>query len=191
MDLRLTWDLFILVFFAIIIAYSFILGKDATLKIILGTYASALAADAGGNLLGGKISASQTFLKATATLGLNNPKDTAIFMKVIIFVTFLIILTIKGSFSVQAHGGKTSGMRVFFTGIYGFLSAALIISVILMYVSGISFIAGSFQPGPASIMAFNGQSPFIQKMLDYYNVWFLAPVIAMIIGSFLIDMSEE
>ncbi len=187
MDLRLSWDLFILVFFAIIIAYSFILGKDATLKIILGTYASALAADAAGNLFGMKFGSAPQLLKATAGIGLVGPKDTAIFTKVIIFVTLLIILTIKGSFSVRAHGGKSSGMQVFFTGIYGFLSAALIVSTILMYVSGISFITGSFQPGAASILAFNGQSPFIQKMLDYYNLWFLLPVVAMIVGSFLID----
>lgn len=187
MDLRLTWDLFILVFFAIIIAYSYILGKDATLKIILGTYASALAADAAGNLVGAKFGASQALLKASANLGLVGQKDTAIFIKIAFFVTFLIILTIKGSFAVEAHGGKTSGMRVIFTGIYGFLSAALIVSTILMYVSGISFITGSFQPGPASILAFNGQSPFVQKMLDFYNVWFLLPVIVMIVGSFLLE----
>ncbi len=185
MDLRLTWDLFILVFFAIIIAYSFILGKDATLKIILGTYASSLAADAAGNIFGARFGASTELLKATSNIGLVGEKDTAIFIKIAIFVTFLIILTIKGSFSVEAHGGKTSGMRVFFTGIYGFLSAALIVSTILMYVSGISFITGSLQPGLASIMVFSGQSPFVQKMLDYYNVWFLLPVLAMIIGSFL------
>lgn len=187
MDLRLTWDLFILVFFAIIIAYSFILGKDATLKIILGSYASALAADAGGNLFDMYLSNSKAFVRVAESAGISAENDAAIVVKILIFVTLLILLTIKGSFTVQAHGGKTSGMRTLFTGIYGFLSAALIVSTILMYVSGISFITGSFQPGPASILAFNGQSPFIQKMLDYYNVWFLLPVVAMVIGSFLID----
>lgn len=188
MDLRLTWDLFILVFFAIIVAYSYILGKDATLKIILGTYASALAADAAGNIFGAKFGASTSLLKATANIGLVGEQDTAIFTKIVIFVGFLIVLTIKGSFTVQAHGGKTSGMRVFFTGIYGFLSAALIVSTILMYVSGISFLTGSAGSGAASITAFTGQSPFVQKMLDYYNVWFLLPVVAMIAGSFMEEM---
>ncbi len=190
MDLRLTWDLFMLVFFGIIIAYSFILGKDATLKIILGTYASALAADAAGNLFGKYFATSKTFLSGMASLGLGGEKDAAIIVKVIIFITLVILLTVRGAFTVEAHGGRSSAMRVLFTGIYGFLSAALIISTILMYVSGISFITGSFAPGAASIMAFSGQSPFIQKMLDYYNVWFLAPVLAIVISSFLSRRDE-
>lgn len=185
MDLRLTWDLFILVFFAIIIAYSFILGKDATLKIILGTYASALAADAAGNLFGKYFATSKSFLAAMSKLGLGGDKDAAIIAKIIIFVVMILLFTVKGSFTVDAHGGKTTGMRVLFTGIYGFLSAALIVSTVLMYVSGISFITGSFTPGAASILAFSGQSPFIQKMLDYYNVWFLLPAVTILAGSFL------
>lgn len=191
MDLRLTWDLFILVFFAIIIAYSFILGKDATLKIILGSYASALGADAAGNLFNMYLVNSKPLVKAIETVGLSGPKDAAIVVKIVIFVTLLIFLTIKGSFSVQAHGGKSSPMRVLFTGIYGFLSAALIVSTILMYISGISFITGSFEPGPASILAANSGSPFIQKMLDFYNLWFLLPVVAMVIGSFLLNNDES
>lgn len=190
MDLHLSWDLFVIVFFAIIIAYSFILGKDATLKIILGTYASALAADAAGNLFGKYFANSKTFLKVITQLGLGGQKDAAIIAKVTLFVLFVILLTIKGSFSVAAHGGKTGSSRVFLTGIYGFLSAALIVSTVIMYVSGISFIAGSYQSGPSSIMGFTGQSPFIQNMLDYYNLWFLLPVVAIIIGSFL-SGSEE
>lgn len=191
MDLRLSWDLFILVFFAIIIAYSFILGKDATLKIILGTYASALAADAAGNLFGKYFASSKSFLNAMGSLGLGGQKDAAIIAKIVIFVTFVIMLTIKGSFSIEAHGGRSSIMRTILTLIYGFLSAALIVSTILMYVSGISFITGSFSPGPASIMGFSGQSPFIQRMLDYYNIWFFLPVVAIIVGSILLNREEH
>lgn len=190
MDLRLTWDLFILVFFGIIIAYSFILGKDATLKIILGTYAAALAADAAGNLFGKYFATSKSFLSAMSSLGLGGEKDAAIIAKVAIFIILIILLTIKGSFTVEAHGGRSGAMRALLTGVYGFLSAALIVSTVLMYVSGISFITGSFSPGAASILAFSGQSPFIQKMLDYYNFWFLAPVVAILIGSFLVGRDE-
>lgn len=190
MNIHLSWDLFILVFFAIIIAYSFILGKDATLKIILGTYASALAADAAGNIFGKYFMNSKNFLKVITQLGLGGQKDAAIIAKVTFFVIFIILLTIKGSFSVAAHGGRTGSSRVFLTGIYGFLSAALIVSTVIMYVSGISFIAGSYQSGPSSIMAFTGQSPFVQNMLNYYNFWFLLPVLAIIIGS-LVSRNEE
>lgn len=190
MNIKLSWDLFVIVFFAIIIAYSFILGKNATLKIILGTYAGALAADAAGNLFTHYAVQSQTLVRLMTSVGFGNEKDMGIVIKVVIFIAFIILLTIKGSFTVEAHGGRTGTMRTIMTGVYGFLSAALIVSIILMYVSGISFITGSFGPGPASIMSFSGQSPFIQKMLDFYNVWFLLPVIAIIVGSFMLDSNE-
>ncbi len=52
MNIQLTWDLFILVFFVVIVAYSLIIGRGNTLKVILGTYVAALAADAFGNIFG-------------------------------------------------------------------------------------------------------------------------------------------
>ena len=50
MNIELSWDLFVLVFFVVIMAYSLIIGRDNTLKVILGTYVAALTADAAGNL---------------------------------------------------------------------------------------------------------------------------------------------
>ncbi len=35
MEINLTWDLFIIVFFLIILAYSFVIGKNQTMKIIV------------------------------------------------------------------------------------------------------------------------------------------------------------
>jgi hypothetical protein len=58
-NLRLSWDLFIIVFFGVIIAYSFIIGRNQTLKIIIATYMAILTADGLGNLF-------QTYLLPTA-----------------------------------------------------------------------------------------------------------------------------
>ena len=48
MDIKLSWDLFIAVFFIIIVAYSFIIGLNGTIKVILGTYIAIVCADAIG-----------------------------------------------------------------------------------------------------------------------------------------------
>ena len=50
MNIVLSWDLFIVVFFSVIIAYSFIVGRNQTIKIIIGTYMATLAADGVANL---------------------------------------------------------------------------------------------------------------------------------------------
>ena len=51
MQLLPTWDLFIIVFFAIIIAYSFIVGRNSTLKIVIASYLAILTADGFGNMI--------------------------------------------------------------------------------------------------------------------------------------------
>ena len=74
MNLNLSWDLFILVFFAVVVAYSFIIGKNQTLKVILGTYLAVLCADGMGNLFGKYFSVSVAFLKFMK-LGMSGMKN--------------------------------------------------------------------------------------------------------------------
>ena len=50
MEINLSWDLFVIVFFAVIIAYSFIIGRNQTLKVIIASYIAILASDGIGNL---------------------------------------------------------------------------------------------------------------------------------------------
>jgi len=50
MNIDLSWDLLIIVVFAFVIGYSFIVGINRTLKIIIGVYLASLAADSIGNL---------------------------------------------------------------------------------------------------------------------------------------------
>lgn len=185
MNIALTWDLFVLVFFGIILAYSFIIGQNATLKVILGTYVAALAADAGGNLFVKYLGNSKPFLKAFTGLGVQGSVDAGIFIKVALFILFVIILTIRGGIHVDLKPGKSMFTRLVLTAIFGFLSAGLIVSTVLMYVSGLSFIAGGASAGQSSILGFSGNSPFVQQLLTYYNLWFLMPVIVILVREFL------
>ena len=50
MDLTLTWDLLLILFFAIVIAYSFIVGKEESGKIIVASYVAAVAVQGLGNI---------------------------------------------------------------------------------------------------------------------------------------------
>jgi len=59
MNITLSWDLFVIVFFVVILAYSLIIGRDNTLKVVVGTYISMIAADAGGALFAKYLSGSE------------------------------------------------------------------------------------------------------------------------------------
>ncbi len=189
MNIGLTWDLFVIAFFAVIIAYSFIIGRNNTVKIILGTYVGALAADAAGNLFGTYFGGSSMFLSAlhTASPG-SNPESSAAMFKLILFIVIVIILAVRGGFTVDSNIGKSTTAKIIMTGFFGFLSAGLMISTVLMYVSGISFIAGGAQGG---ITSFTAQSPFVQNMLKYYNYWFLLPALSLIFGGIVAGREEK
>ena len=51
MEINLSWDLFVIVFFTVIIAYTFIIGRNQSIKVIISTYIAILAADGVSNLI--------------------------------------------------------------------------------------------------------------------------------------------
>ncbi|MDP7069092.1 MAG: hypothetical protein QF815_01075, partial [Candidatus Peribacteraceae bacterium] len=51
MTITPTWDLFIIVFFGLVITYSFIIGKHEAVKIIISTYIAILAVEGMGNII--------------------------------------------------------------------------------------------------------------------------------------------
>jgi len=194
MNIQLSWDLFIVVFFTVIIAYSFIIGRDNTLKVILGTYVSAIASDALGNILGNTMTASPVFMKLLKTMMIENGEEATVFIKVMFFVLFVILFAVKGAFYVEVIRDRSAGIRLVLSIIYAVFSAGLIISIILVFVSGVSFVGGSSQAlNLASNPTLNGlvkQSEIIRIMLKYAYVWFFAPALAFLLHSFY-SMKKE
>ena len=96
MDIRLSWDLFVLVFFGIVIAYSFIIGRNQTLKVIIACYMAILSADGLGNIF------KQYIFPAMPSLQSGTEADTAlIFLKIFVFVLAIVLIAIKGGFYVD------------------------------------------------------------------------------------------
>ncbi len=184
MDIRLSWDLFVVVFFVVIVAYSLIIGRDNTLKVILGTYVAALAADAAGNLLGKYLSGSELFMKLLKFAALGTEDAAVVFMKVIIFVALVIMFAVKGAFFVQTANDRSGPIRFIITCIYAVMSAGLIISVILVFVSGVSFISsGNGETTGTALWNIYNQSQFIRSIVANSYFWFSAPAAVFLIQS--------
>ncbi|OIP79780.1 hypothetical protein COW94_00870 [Candidatus Peregrinibacteria bacterium CG22_combo_CG10-13_8_21_14_all_44_10] len=170
MDIRLSWDLFIIVFFSVIIAYSFIIGKDKTLKVIIGTYLAILTADGLGNLF------EQYLLPSIPSLAGPEGGQALILMKILVFIAVIVLITVKGGFSVDVLSDKTAGTRMLATFVFGVLNAGLIVSTILVFISGFSFVNGFY--GMMSVTSLYQESDLVRMMVDNYNVWFSLPAIA-------------
>lgn len=182
MDVRLSWDLFILVFFVIIVAYSFIIGRDNTLKVILGTYIAALASDATGNLFGKYFGGSEMFVKLLKFAALGTEAEAVIFIKVLVFIALVILFAVKGAFSVDTVDDRSMPIRLALSAIYAVMSAGLIISIILVFVSGVSFIGGNVENGSAMWSLYN-QSAFVRSIVANSHFWFSVPALSFLIHS--------
>ncbi len=191
MNIHLSWDLFILVFFVVIVSYSFIIGRDNTLKVILGTYVAALAADASGSLFEKYFSGSELFVRILKFAALGTEDEAVIFVKVLVFVAFVILLAVRGAFYVSTADDRSGAIKLVLSGIYAVMSAGLIISVILVFVSGVSFVGGNTEAAGTSLWSMYSQSNFVRSIVSNSYLWFSVPALSFLIHSLYSTRKEE
>lgn len=182
MDINLSWDLFVIVFFAVIIAYSFIIGRNHTFKVIIASYIAILTADGIGNLI------ERYLLGDSAVFGkleLANPVAGMIILKIFIFVATIVLIATRGRFTINVDHSDSSAVNIILNLTYGILSAGLITSTILIYTSGASLVQESTMALNETVMAMYRDSLMVQTMIDNYNIWFSLPAITFVVSSFL------
>lgn len=190
MNLQLTWDLFVLVFFIVIISYSLIIGRDNTLKVILGTYVAGFTADALGNLFAMYFAGTPILGEILKVSEFGTETEAIIFVKVIVFVGMVILFAVKGAFSVDVEENTSGTMRLFFSALYAVLSAGLIISIILVFVSGFSFVGGEVIAADNALLKLSKQSVMIKSIVSHSYLWFSLPAIVFLFQSFYKKKSE-
>ena len=181
MELVLSWDLFITIFFTIIVAYSFIVGKTQTVKIVLCAYLAILFADGFGNLIEFHMKGVSPFVDLLIEkIG----EDVFALGKVLLFVLTTVLLTIKGGFTIEMKDEK-GFVNIVTTFVFAVLCAGLIISTILVFVSDYSLIVGGPQIADSTIADMRNQSMFVQLMVDHYNWWFSMPAFVFLVFSLI------
>ncbi len=188
MEINLSWDLFVVVFFTIIVAYSYVIGKYQTLKIILSSYMAILAADGVGNLVQRYMIGEDPILNIF--VGQNSIK-ALIFLKIFIFVILTIILATRGKFGIVVSKEKNQFIGFITTVLYGVLSAGLIVSTILVYISGSSLVENNSLFAENPLLPIAQQSEIVGLMIGHYSAWFSLPAIVFIISSIFGDDTES
>ncbi len=179
MNLHLSWDLFILVFFAVVIAYSFIIGRNQTLKVIVGTYIAILCADSLGNLFAKYFAGSDSFLRFLNFFTVGGEAQAVTFFKVLILILLVVLIAVRGIFNVEADSDQPLSIRLVILLVLGVLSAGLMISAVLIFVSGQSLVS-SAAPAANLLLPVYKDSHFVRIMMDYSNTWFFLPGIAFV-----------
>jgi hypothetical protein len=178
MNLIPTWDLFILILFVIIVAYSFLIGRNQTSRIIIATYIALLAADGLGNylfkiLIGPNPSIQLFSIQASA--------NSIVIVKLIIMCIMIVALALKGGFEAETPDAGGTFLNLISGLFLGFLSAGLIVGGILVYLSGGSFLPGmGFEATNVAVNIYN-TSQLARLILDNSSILFSLPAVGFIL----------
>ena len=181
MEINLSWDLFVIVFFTVIIAYTFIIGRNQAVKIIISTYIAILTADGIGNLIERYFLGDQPVVN---TFDFSTSEGKLILMKIVIFILAIVLITTRGKFHINMAKSESLIMRLVLAMTYGVLSAGLITSTILIYASGASLVQESNLIMNSAVLEIYQQSQLVRLMINNYSAWFSLPAIAFVVSSF-------
>ncbi len=183
MDLKLSWDLFIIVFFAIVTAYSFIIGRRETLKIIIGTYVAIISADGLGNLFGKYVGGTSFFTKLMKFLGFGGDiVQFSSIIKILLFISVIVLLTIFGDYHVDEQQDRNAFFSLIIITALSLLSGGLILSTIIVFANGGSLIDGTGSISESFRMVYD-ESRFVRGLLDWHDIWFALPGLAFVLIS--------
>lgn len=181
MEISLTWDLMVIVFFAVIVAYSFIVGKDESVKIIIASYISIVSVQAIGNLLETLSGQSASMLDL---LGFALDMDIISTIKLILFVSMIIILAIRGGFEMEYASDLSGVWDPVVTAAFGFATSGLLLSALLTYVAAKPLLDDTLAQAPL-LQPLLMDSTLVQIMVEYQNIWFCLPALLLLAVGFI------
>lgn len=179
-NLQMSWDLFIIVFFAIVVTYTFIIGKRESVKVIISTYIAILAVQGIGNVI--QRVGAEAGLTQNSLFGLGEGIPLLSITKLILFIVIMILLTIKAGFTV-VYARETMIVNIVITVLCGVATAGLLLSTLLTYASGLPLLDASL-PNLASLSPIIRQSMLMQLMIFNQDLLFAAPAIVLVGAGF-------
>ncbi|QQR83941.1 hypothetical protein IPJ72_01935 [Candidatus Peregrinibacteria bacterium] len=182
MEIVLSWDLLVIIFFTVILAYSLIIGRNQTIKVIISTYIAVLSADGIGNLVERYLIGQSPIM---TLLGGFNVEQGLILIKIFIFIISIILITTHGKFDISMQRPGSIITSISMTLAYGFLCAGLIVSTVFIYASGTSLLQANDLIINNAMLSVYRESELVRIMINQYNVWFSLPAIAFVVSSFI------
>lgn len=188
MSINPTWDLFIVVFFGLVITYSFIVGKHEAVKIIISTYIAILAVEGIGNIIERLTGETRPLLNV---LGLSINTDIITATKLVVFVSLIIFLVVRGGLDVDYHRSHGGMISVILTGIFGVATAGLLLISLFIFVTDVNLLDPNIEK-VQSVAAIMKNSKLVQMMILNQDLWVALPALLLIgVGFVSNDVEEE
>lgn len=179
LNLALSWDILIVVFFAVVMSAGFLLGQHRVVRIIMGCYVAMIAVQGLRSVLAriaGDVSVS------LSSVGLPTDASVMGLGKIFLFALALLILLMKSGIDVTLERRQGRIGAIIATALLGFSAAGLIASTILTYVAGSSILAQSGIPLDAVAPNFL-HSTLLELLVRNQDIWFALPALLLIMTS--------
>lgn len=178
MVVALTWDLLIIVFFALVATYSLIIGRHEAVKVLVASHLAALAAQGIGM---GFAEGSANAAPILQTLGFAIGPTTIVAIKFMAFVGLLIIIAIHGGLSSDYEEAGILDTAV--AGALGTATAAfLLLNLLAILGNSAPMLPIAESPLLAPLFA---QSIIATQLMTLQSLWLILPTILLIGTSFL------
>lgn len=177
MNITLSWDLFIIVFFAVVITYTFIIGKRESVKLLIASFVAIVGIQAIGNLL--TQYAPQLDI-VWSTVGFTLTSQIISMIKLFLFIACALFLAIRGGIQVEYRRQESTVINGVLTGTFGFATAGLLLSTILTYIADVPLLDANLAQN-AALSPLIQQSQFIQLMVFNQDLWFAGPMLLLVV----------
>jgi len=192
-NLSLSWELVVLTAFTVMMAYSLIVGRAMTIKVILATYVAVLATEGLTIFFKEVILAnlSSVLLKGASPLdafGLGDDEMAPILIKIGVFIGWVILIVSFGDFAVSDPGDNFI-VRFILNIVFGALSAGLLISTVLVYLDKrpLFYLGGKAaavaQQNSITMIKLLPESWLINILVTNYAILFTLPALAFLVAS--------
>lgn len=187
MTITLSWDLFVIVFFGLVITYSFIIGKHEAVKIVIATYIATVAVEGLGNIIERVSGDSQPIL---SVLGMEVQTPTLTGIKLIMFVALIIFIAIRSGMEIEYSKDTRGPIDTVITALFGIATAGLLLSTLLTYVANVPLLDTQLM-NTIQVTAIGEQSKLMQIMIRNQDLWYAMPALLLLAVGFLSNSSKE
>lgn len=187
MTITPTWDLFIVVFFGLVITYSFIIGKHEAVKLIVSTYIAILAVEGISNIIE-RLSGESTPL--LNIMGLSIDTDILTAIKLVVFIALIIFIAVRSGLVIDYSKDPGGMVNVLLTGIFGFATAGLLLISLFIFVTDVALLDPNIE-NLETASALMQKSRLTQIMLLNQDLWFSLPALLLIAVGFLSNEGNE
>lgn len=183
MPVAISWDLLIVVFTGVVVVYSFIIGRHESMKLTVCCYLAFIATEASGMVLA---RASKDSAALLGSLGIVSTPGEITIAKLVIFSALLILLILRSGITIDYGEQPGTIWQLLLTVVFGATSAALLLSSLLVIISGTPVFSGTLAASPA-IAPLLSQSLLLQILAQNQELFFALPALLLLAAGFLFN----